>query len=91
MRRSLAFHLFAHDIANSLRQPFVAAMSTATKAEGAGDSRLQLVLKALEPRPVEKVKMTDEELAEAAQRFVLVYVSVYAFHASHQKTHSTNQ
>ena len=41
----------------------------ATNAEGSnGDSRVQIMLKALDPQVVEDVEMTPEEMAEAEQR-----------------------
>ena len=54
-------------ISSNLPKQTVAAM--ATNAEGSnGDSRVQIMLKALDPQVVEDVEMTPEEMAEAEQR-----------------------
>ena len=42
----------------------------AARDESGGDSKMQKLLKALEPREVEEVEMSPEDLAEAERRWV---------------------
>jgi hypothetical protein len=73
LRRALTLRLPHHDIsilASGFSGQQAAAMSTnITKTEsGSSDSKLQLMMKALEPQVAEDVTMTPEELAEAEKR-----------------------
>jgi len=73
LRRALSLRLPHHDIsilASGFSRQQASAMSTkVTKTEsGSGDSKLQLMMKALEPQAVDDVTMTPEELADAEKR-----------------------
>jgi ribosomal protein S10 len=72
LRRALALRLPHNDISiftSTFSKQQAAAMSKITKTEsGSGDSKLQLMMKALEPQAADDVTMTPEELAEAEKR-----------------------
>lgn len=73
LRRTLVLRLPHNDIsilASGFSRQQAAAMSTkVTKTDsGSGDSKLQLMMKALEPQAADDVTMTPEELAEAEKR-----------------------
>ena len=69
LRRALTLRLPKHDIFSSSLRQQTASMANEAH-EGSGDSRLQLMLKALEPQEIEDIEMTPDELAEAEKRFV---------------------
>jgi hypothetical protein len=77
LRRALALLSHHNDISfltSGFSRQQTAAMATKiTKTEsGSGDSKLQLMMKALEPQAAEDVTMTPEELAEAEKRSVFI-------------------
>jgi hypothetical protein len=76
LRRALSWRLPHHDIsilASGFSRQQAAAMSKITKSEsGSGDSKVQLMMKALEPQAADEITMTPEELAEAEKRLVLL-------------------
>lgn len=82
LRRALALRLPLHDtLTSSIQWQQAAAMSKITKTEsGSGDSKLQLMMKALEPQAVEDITMSPEELAEAERRSVLNFTLCSAFY-----------
>ena len=88
LRRALALRLPLHDnFASSFQWQQAAAMSKITKTEsGSGDSKLQLMMKALEPQAVEDITMSPEELAEAERRSVLNFFSWSTLYTNEQSS-----
>lgn len=74
LRRALALRLHHNELLalGFSRQQAAAMSKVTTKESGSGDSKVQLMMKALEPQTADDVTMSPEELAEAEKRSVQI-------------------